>query len=189
MAERHSARLITTTNRRIAGRQFIAPCVHRCGERVGSSATDGSVRGRSPSPDRRSRGVFDSRWSQPGSNRRPRRCQRRALPTELWPQERHQSSDDTIATLTRCDGFGVGSPASSERSSAAVEGRPTGTTSTGASGFGSRGGHLPRRSLERRRSTSRPTTPTPTRRSRPRARPTARRSRAPRGGRSSSSRA
>ncbi len=25
------------------------------------------------------------RWSQPGSNRRPRRCKRRALPTELWP--------------------------------------------------------------------------------------------------------
>ena len=26
-----------------------------------------------------------SRWSQPGSNRRPPRCQRGALPAELWP--------------------------------------------------------------------------------------------------------
>src|SRR6476659_5544765 len=25
------------------------------------------------------------RWSQPDSNRRPRRCKRRALPAELWP--------------------------------------------------------------------------------------------------------
>jgi hypothetical protein len=33
-----------------------------------------------------------SRWSQPGSNRRPRACHARALPTELWPQERPQSS-------------------------------------------------------------------------------------------------
>lgn len=26
------------------------------------------------------------RWSQPDSNRRPLRCKRSALPTELWPQ-------------------------------------------------------------------------------------------------------
>jgi hypothetical protein len=25
-------------------------------------------------------------WSQAGSNRRPRHCERRALPAELWPQ-------------------------------------------------------------------------------------------------------
>ena len=31
-------------------------------------------------------------WSQPGSNRRPRDCQSRALPTELWPQESPNST-------------------------------------------------------------------------------------------------
>jgi hypothetical protein len=33
-----------------------------------------------------------SRWSQPGSNRRPPACHAGALPAELWPQERLQSS-------------------------------------------------------------------------------------------------
>ncbi len=28
---------------------------------------------------------WNLRWSQPGSNRRPRACKARALPTELWP--------------------------------------------------------------------------------------------------------
>src|SRR3954453_14823494 len=38
---------------------------------------------------RRSGSMFHlrgSRWSQRDSNPRPRRCKRRALPTELWPQ-------------------------------------------------------------------------------------------------------
>ena len=33
-----------------------------------------------------------SRWSQPGSNRRPPACHAGALPAELWPQESRQSS-------------------------------------------------------------------------------------------------
>src|SRR6266516_6401946 len=43
-------------------------------------------------------------WSQPGSNRRPSRCKRDALPTELWPREpilRRQSM--RIGRLRRCE--------------------------------------------------------------------------------------
>ena len=36
-----------------------------------------------------------SQWSQPGSNRRPRACHARALPTELWPQETFQCSSNS----------------------------------------------------------------------------------------------
>src|SRR5690606_15021778 len=43
-----------------------------------------------PSKKPRGRGrpglSFASWWSQAGSNRRPRRCERRALPAELWPR-------------------------------------------------------------------------------------------------------
>src|SRR6186713_420046 len=61
--------VVSTTNRRVPGRQLIAD--HRRG----------------------------ARWSQPGSNRRPPRCQRGALPAELWPQERPQSTGAATATL------------------------------------------------------------------------------------------
>jgi hypothetical protein len=42
-----------------------------------------------PTLDKTNLHKFDYRpkwWSQPGSNRRPSRCERDALPTELWPQ-------------------------------------------------------------------------------------------------------
>src|SRR6266508_2092558 len=39
---------------------------------------------------------IDAEWSQPGSNRRPPRCQRGALPAELWPLGR-----DTVAHRSR----------------------------------------------------------------------------------------
>src|SRR5213593_285730 len=41
------------------------------------------------------------RWSQPGSNRRPLRCHRSALPTELWPQKSRQSSAVSLASKSK----------------------------------------------------------------------------------------
>src|SRR6476620_6704270 len=39
-----------------------------------------------PTTSTRNCGKANSRWSQPGSNRRPFGCKPNALPTELWPQ-------------------------------------------------------------------------------------------------------
>src|SRR5207249_3310076 len=38
-------------------------------------------------------------WSQAGSNRRPRHCERRALPAELWPRRDRPRDDPNRSTI------------------------------------------------------------------------------------------
>src|SRR5438045_8698388 len=38
-------------------------------------------------------------WSQAGSNRRPRHCERRALPAELWPRRDRPGRRPTIGAI------------------------------------------------------------------------------------------
>ena len=75
------------TRRRLSiGATTYAPSSGPRNEHAASSLTrHETAGGRHPTSHRLPR---DMRWSQPGSNRRPRRCKRGALPTELWPQAR-----------------------------------------------------------------------------------------------------
>jgi hypothetical protein len=47
-----------------------------------------SAVGAKPHPSSVVRSLSSEWWSQTGSNRRPRACKARALPTELWPPKR-----------------------------------------------------------------------------------------------------
>ena len=43
--------------------------------------------------------LVESWWSQAGSNRRPRHCERRALPAELWPHAPAEKKQATIPVI------------------------------------------------------------------------------------------